>query len=82
MWEGVPLYAVDTVMDACGLSYAVDLNTAPQIRGTGLEHILPVAECYALLALAVARRDRGEPFWPVLGTDDDAEREGGDADAC
>jgi hypothetical protein len=70
MLEGVPLYAVDTVTDTCGLAYAVDLNTAPQIRGTGLEHVLPAQECYALIADAVARRDAGLPLWPQ---DDDAE---------
>lgn len=44
-WDGAPLYAVDVVR-AEGLAYAVDLNVAPQLRGTGIEGDLDAAAIY------------------------------------
>jgi len=48
-----PLFAVDFV-PANGL-YAVDFNTAPQIRGTGVEHLLSACEAAKAIKKAIAR---------------------------
>lgn len=38
---GLPLYAIDFVRSVDNILYAIDFNIAPQIKGTGIEDIVP-----------------------------------------
>lgn len=51
-WPALPLWAIDYVYSSDMTNYAIDLNTAPQIKGTGIEGILTGRECYELIAAA------------------------------
>lgn len=48
-WDPVPLYAVDVTCVEEGGMIALDLNTAPQIRGTPLESLIPSKEIYHMI---------------------------------
>jgi hypothetical protein len=48
----LPLFAVDLVWGGADL-YAVDFNTAPGIRGSGVEKLLPGPECVRVLEQAL-----------------------------
>lgn len=44
----LPLYAIDFVKD-CGIFYAVDFNSSPGLRGTGIEEVLTPADVVDLI---------------------------------
>ena len=46
-----PLFAVDFIF--AGKAYAIDLNIAPQIRGTGIEGVLPAKEAAEQIMQAI-----------------------------
>ncbi|WPA89611.1 hypothetical protein MTATph1_CDS0124 [Moorella phage MTATph1] len=47
----LPLFAIDFI--PANHVYAIDFNTAPQIRGTGIENILPAREAAEVIKRAV-----------------------------
>lgn len=50
-----PLFAVDFIADSLGTLHAVDFNTSPGIRGTGVEDILPAKDAADAIKTALCR---------------------------